>query len=89
MSSFVQQRTSGWVLEALWEVSSFLEPLAFELKFVKVQSPEDVGRFLLILLLSSNHLTIYIFLGRRNSGVMGEGIRRKSLETGEVRSGDC
>ena len=61
-------------------MSSFLEPLALGLKFVKVQSPEDVGKFLLIILLNSNHLVIYIFLvGRRSSGVMGEGIRRKSL----------
>lgn len=59
---------------------SFLEPLAFGLHFVKVQSPEDMGKFLLIILLNSNHLVIYIFLvGRRSSGVMGEGIRRKSL----------
>lgn len=59
-------------------MSSFLEPLAFELKFVKVQSPEDVGKFLLIILLNSNYLAIYIFLvGRRSSGVMGEGIRSK------------
>ena len=57
-----------------------LQPLAFGLKFIKVQSPEDVSKFLLIILLNSNHLVIYIFLvGRRSSGVMGEGIRRKSL----------
>lgn len=61
-------------------MSSFLEPLALGLKFVKVQSPEDVGKFLLIILLNSSHLVIYIFLvGRRSSGVMGEGIRKKSF----------
>ena len=50
-----------------------LQPLAFGLKFVKDGSPEDVGTFLLGILIINNHLVIYIFLlGRRSSGVMSE-----------------
>ena len=56
-----------------------LQPLAFGLKFVKDGSPEDVGTFLLVILITNNHLVIYIFLlGRRNSGVMSEVVRKNS-----------
>lgn len=44
-------------------MSPFLEPLAFGLHFVKVQSPEDMGKVLADYLAgNSNHLVIYIFL---------------------------
>ena len=56
-----------------------LQPLAFGLKFVKDGSPEDVGTFLLGILIINNHLVIYIFLlGRRSSGVMSEVVRQNS-----------
>ena len=56
-----------------------LQPLAFGLKFVKDGSLEDVGTFLLVILITNNRLVIYIFLlGRRSSGVMSEVVRKNS-----------
>ena len=56
-----------------------LQPLAFGLKFVKDGSLEDVGTFLLVILITNNRLVIYIFLlGRRSSGVMSEVVRKNN-----------
>ena len=56
-----------------------LQPLAFGLQFVTDGSPEDIGTFLLVILIINNHLVIYIFLlGRRSSGVMSEVVRKNS-----------